>query len=148
MSFVLPPYTGTGQRAVHLLRRRHKRRCNLQPESPLPAEAPFHIPAGCHDSTNLAAEFLLQRRPPGHELETESIIDHRETAGGERHPLPIDARNMLAFSRRLIGETRLGGQLCRGVFKLPSSQRGEQIAREDGTLSLSSREAFRSEMIG
>ena len=100
-----------------------------------------------HDAADLTAEFLLQRGPPWHELEAEPIIDHGEPAGGERHPLPIDARDALAFGRGLIGEPRLRRELSRGVLQLPPAQGGEQIAGEDDALPLPMREAFLGEMI-
>jgi hypothetical protein len=56
----------------------------------------------------MPSPLLLQSRPPWHELETQPVIEHGEMPGGERHPLPINAGNVLAFGCRLIGETRLG----------------------------------------
>ena len=84
---------------------------------------------------------------PGHELETEPVIDHGEAAGGERHPLPIDARDVLAFGCGLIGEASLGRELRRRVVQFPPPQGGEEIAREDHALPLPACEPFLREMI-
>src|ERR1700749_5160491 len=45
----------------------------------LAAKAPVD-PAGAGDAAHLPAEFALQRRNPGHELEAEPIVDHGEAA--------------------------------------------------------------------
>ncbi len=49
-------------------------------EPALSTKAPVDAAAWHHDAGNLATELLLQGRTPGHELEAEAIIDHRETA--------------------------------------------------------------------
>ena len=76
---------------------------HLQTKARLSAETPLHVPARRHDAAHLAAEFLLERRPPRHELEAEPVIDHGEPAGGERHPLPIDARDAARLPPRADG---------------------------------------------
>jgi hypothetical protein len=58
----------------------------------------------------MLAELLLQRRPPGHELEAETIIDHGEPPRRERDALAIDAGDVLAFGGRAMREASLSGQ--------------------------------------
>ena len=41
----------------------------------------------------------LKRWPPGHELEAEPVVDHREASRGELHALAVDAAHMLARCR-------------------------------------------------
>ena len=56
---------------------------------------------------HLLAQPLLQRRPPWHELETKTIVDHGEPPRRKRDALAVDARHMLAFGRWLMAEPRL-----------------------------------------
>jgi hypothetical protein len=60
-----------------------------------------------HHTRRLLAESLLERRPPGNELESEAILEHREPAGGEDDAPAIDPRDMLAFGGRMMRETCL-----------------------------------------
>ena len=73
-------------------------------------ETPVDAAAGGHDARDLLSELLLQRRPPRHELEAETIIDHGEPTRGERDALAIDAGDVLAFGGRAMREASLGGQ--------------------------------------
>ena len=49
-------------------------------EPALSAKAPVNCAAWQHNAGDLAAEVTFQRRTPGHKLEAEAIIDHREPA--------------------------------------------------------------------
>ena len=50
------------------------------PQTARPAEAPSHRAAGLHDARDLPAHVVLQRRFPGHQLEPQPAVDHREPA--------------------------------------------------------------------
>ena len=73
-------------------------------EPALSTEAPVDSAARQHDAGDLATELLLQGRTPGHELEAEAIIDHREPARTQGDPLAVDARDVLTF--RAMGDRR------------------------------------------
>lgn len=49
-------------------------------EPALSSKAPVDPPTRHHCADNLMTELLFQGRTPGHQLETEAIIDHREPA--------------------------------------------------------------------
>src|SRR3546814_6179964 len=61
---------------------RDETRCS-QAEPPFAAEAPIDAAIAARETGDMAAELLFEGRRPGHELETEAVIDHREAAGGE-----------------------------------------------------------------
>ena len=50
-------------------------------EPALSTKTPIDSPARQHHAGHLTAKLLFQRGPPGHELETETIVDHRKPAG-------------------------------------------------------------------
>ncbi len=67
-----------------------------QSYAPLSSEIPINAAARRHDAGYLLPKLLLQRRPPGHELESHPIIDHGEAARGQGDALAIDAGDVLA----------------------------------------------------
>jgi hypothetical protein len=71
---------------------------NAQPT--FASETPVNRAARGHDARHLFSELLLQGRPPGHKLETETIIDHGEPTRRQRDALAIDAGDVLAFGGR------------------------------------------------
>ena len=81
---------------------------SLKTKALLPSEFPTH--AACrHRARDLLLESVLERRPPGNELESESVLDHREPAGGESDALAIDPCDVLAFGGRMMRESCLSG---------------------------------------
>src|SRR5580700_10233667 len=61
----------------------------------LPTEALLYVAARRDYATDLAAELLFQRRPPGHELKPRAIVDHCEAAGRGRDPLALSPGHAL-----------------------------------------------------
>ena len=61
-------------------------------------ETPFDPTAWKDYPRNLLSLILFQRWPPRDELETQAVVDHRETAGSKRDALAVDARYVLALS--------------------------------------------------
>ena len=45
---------------------------------------------GTGNAVHLPAKFAFQGGYPGHELEAEAVVDHREAAGGKRQPSAIN----------------------------------------------------------
>ena len=64
---------------------------SLQAEPALALEVPADPAARAQRARHALTQPLLQRRPPRHELESESVIDHGEPPRGERDALPIYA---------------------------------------------------------
>src|SRR3546814_6844862 len=93
-------------------------RCS-QAEPPFAAEAPIDAAIAARETGDMAAELLFEGRRPGHELETEAVIDHREAAGGERDAPLVGASDV--FPRRGLIEWEAA--LCR-----ESGAEGVQLA--------------------
>jgi hypothetical protein len=66
-------------------------------EPALSTKAPVYSAARQHDAGHLPTELLFQRGAPGHQLEAEAIIDHREPARAQDYPLPVDPSHVLAL---------------------------------------------------
>ena len=58
--------------------------------------------------------MLFERRPPGHELETQAIVDHREAPRCERDALAVDTDDVLTFGGRVVRKPSLRGELDGG----------------------------------
>jgi hypothetical protein len=88
------------------------------------------------------AELVFEGRRPGHELEAEAVIDHREAAGGERHALAIGAGDIFAIACRF---ERLAGLLRQPVgnsIDLAAAKRLDQVSAEDDAAALLLGETF------
>src|SRR3546814_11448107 len=70
-----------------------------QPDAPAAPERPVDGAARRHRSSDMLAKMLVERRAPRNELETEPVVDHRETARGQRDALAVDA----AQARKRVG---------------------------------------------
>lgn len=81
----------------------------LQTQPTLSRKAPVHATVRRHYTADVTAKLLLQGRPPGHKLETETIIDHGEPTRRECDALAIDAGDVLAFGGRTMREASLSG---------------------------------------
>src|SRR3546814_13983499 len=79
----------------------------------------------------MLAELLLERRRPGHELEAEAVVDHREATGREGETLAIHACDMLACGRLQIRQARVGREPRRGGIQPATAQATQEIARQD-----------------
>ena len=80
-----------------------KAKTTLAREMPVDARWPDH-------TRHLLAESLLERRPPGNELKSHAVVEHREPTGSEDDGPAIDPRDMLAAAA-------LSSSRCRSVFK-------------------------------
>jgi hypothetical protein len=95
----------------------------------------------------LANKLKFQSWTPGHKPKSEAIVDHREPAGTQGEPLPVDSREMFAFQRQSINEPGFSGNLPRRIAQFSPSQGIEQVAREAGTLSHPARQTFLSQVL-
>jgi hypothetical protein len=89
----------------------------------------------------------LQRRPPGHELEAKTVVDHSEASRGQGNTPPVDPGDVLTLSGWAMNQTFLDREPCRHLVQFPLPQGVEPIAREDDTLTLAARQTFRDEAI-
>jgi hypothetical protein len=79
---------------------------SLKAKTTLTREMPVY-PACRHHTRYILAKVAVQRWPPGNELESHPVVEHREPAGGEDDAPAIDPRDMLAFGGRMMRETCL-----------------------------------------
>ena len=95
----------------------------------------------------MLAELLFEGGAPRHQLEAETIVDHGELAGGQRDPLPIGLRDVLAFRGWVMREPRLGRKLGDRVVEIAPTQSFQEIAGEDDSLTPSLGQALFDQVI-
>ena len=90
---------------------------------------------------DLASDFFskmpLEVLPPGHELETRSVIDHGEATRGQRNALAVDAGNVIAFRYRIRQTTMARGQRFTRRVQFLLAEHSEQIANQRHALTMS-----------
>lgn len=121
--------------------------CLTDPEGSIAAEAPVHS-RWRRDAGNLATEMPLQRRCPWDEAEPKAVVDHRETPGGERNALPVNAGDVLALLGGPTGQPSLGNEAPACCRKLALAQGVEQVAREQHPLTLPARKTLADQVFG
>src|SRR5690606_34287163 len=96
----------------------------------------------------MAAEMLFERGRPGHELEAEAIIEHREASRGEIEAAAVGARDVLAGGGFDGGLARLGGEALPQRIELATPQLLDQVAAEADPAALPLGEPLADEMLG
>ncbi len=76
----------TNPLAVVFTRTMAQRTAKSKREVALAAKTPFNAARTCN-AIHVAAKFALEGRYPGHQLETQAVVNHREAAGRKRQPL-------------------------------------------------------------
>ena len=76
----------------------------------------------------MLAEFLFERRPPRHQLESKPIVNHREAARHQRHALAIGASDVFAVG---------GGAMRKAGFSCELGDRLIQLALRNHLAGLS-----------
>src|SRR5215469_12874711 len=94
------------------------------PDLPLATEAPLDAAIVATDAADVLVETLLQDRLPGHELETEPVLDHGEAPAGKRGDAGQTARDIFAGTGRGVSQPALGRHLPADPLHL--------LALEDG----------------
>ena len=92
--------------------------------------------------------MFVERGGPGYELEAEAVVDHGEPARSQSQALAIGSGDVFAGLSGLERKTGFAGEFAGDRLKLPTSQRLDQPAGEDHTLSLPLRQTFVRQMIG
>lgn len=90
----------------------------LQSQTTLLAKTPVHPATRRHCPADVLAKLRIERRPPGHELEPQSVIHHREPARRERDALAVGSGDMIARSRRPVRQSGLGRDPGDGAVQL------------------------------
>ena len=91
-------------------------------EVKLASKAPLDSAARHHDAGNMVAELLLKRRPPRHQLESETVINHRKPARRQHHPLTECPGDVFTVTGRAMREASLVCKLRRGGIELTPPQ--------------------------
>src|SRR5690554_3532181 len=90
--------------------------------------------------------MLFERGRPGNELETKTIVDHREASGGERQALTVGTGDILAALGALEGLAGLSSEFFAEGVHLSAAERVKEVAAEDNAPPLPFGEAFPNEM--
>ncbi len=96
----------------------------------------------------MLAEVLIERRAPGHELEAQPFVDHREAARRKRHPLPVDAADIVACARRFVLKSCARGDGLRGGRQFLILQRPDEVVTKDVPLALPAGQPLRFKVAG
>src|SRR5437868_7981203 len=94
----------------------------LEPEVALAAKTPFNASAVLHDAGDVLAESLFELARPGHELESEPVIDHSEASRGERQAPAIGASDVLAGGSLHVRQPGVGRDSCTHLVQFASAQ--------------------------
>lgn len=89
----------------------------------------------------------LEGRAPWDQTESESVVDQCEAAGGQVEALPIDTRDRLALSCRMIRQASVRSDARCHSLKLASPQRVEEITCEYDVLALPVGEALPDQVL-
>src|SRR3546814_9402368 len=100
------------------------------------AQGPVDSTARRHGAGDVLAEALIERRAPRHELKAQPFVDHREAARRKRHPLPVDAADIVACARRFVLKSRARGDGLRGGCQFLILQRPDEVLSKDDPLAL------------
>ena len=92
-------------------------------------------------------ELLFQGRTPGHQLETEAIIDHREPARTQGDALAVNSCDVFTLRRWVIGEAAAGRNLRGRRVQFSSPQGIDQLSRKDNPLPLPTGKPLANEML-
>ena len=90
---------------------------------PLLAQNPFNGSIGRDYARYFSSELPFQRRPPRHELESETIVDHGESTRGESDAPAVDAGNVFAFRGGAMREAGFGREVLRRPRPAPAASR-------------------------
>src|SRR6266480_2812993 len=99
----------------------------LKPQPPISSELPGYR-STLDDAHHLAAEPVLDHRPPGHQRKFVDVLDQRELAARELDRLLEDALHRLAIAGGSKRQGPRGSECCAGAADIASFERGEQVA--------------------
>src|SRR5881397_66143 len=83
--------------------------------------------AAAHHAHHLAANPLLEHRPPRHQTEAEPVVDHGKAPAGELGRADKLAADRLPFLDRLEGQAAFGGELPADTLDLLTRQCPDEV---------------------
>ena len=86
----------------------------LQAQPPFPAEAPLDTTVIALQAADVLPDALLEKRLPGHELETEPVVDHGEASADKTCDAGEAAAHILAGICWHVGQAAISGHLVAG----------------------------------
>src|SRR6267378_805638 len=98
-----------------------------KPQIPLPSELPRHR-STLNDAHHLAAEPVLDHRPPRHQRKFVGVLDQRELAARELDGLLEDALHRLAIAGGPKRQRPRGSECCASADDIALFECGEQVA--------------------
>src|SRR6266849_11109211 len=103
---------------------------------PLPSELPGHR-STLDDAHHLAAEPVLDHRPPRHQRKFAGVLDQRELAARKLDGLLEDALHRLAIAGRPKRQGARGSECCAGADDIALFEGGEPVAAvEDAAIGM------------
>src|SRR3546814_15887998 len=94
----------------------------------------------------MLAKMLVERRAPRNELETEPVVDHRETARGQSDALAVDAAHIVIRPRRSVREAGALGDRAGRRVEVARVQGLDETLRENDALPLAARQSLLGEV--
>src|SRR5712672_4361693 len=108
----------------------------LKSQAPVSSELPGHR-STLDDAHHLAAEPVLDHRPPRHQRKFVGVLDQRELAARELDGLLEDALHRLAIAGGPQRQGPRGCKCCAGADDIALFECGEQVATiEDTTVGM------------
>src|SRR5713101_9115560 len=119
----------------------------LKSQVPVSSELPRHR-STLDDAHHLAAEPVLDHRPPGHQRKFVGVLDQREFAARELDGLLEDALHRLAIAGGPKRQGPRGSECGAGAHDIAVFERCEQVATiEDTTIGMADSVALLDQML-
>src|SRR5216683_7178460 len=119
----------------------------LKSQAPVSPELPGHR-STLDDAHHLAAEPVLDHRPPRHQRKFVGVLDQRELAARELDGLLEDALHRLAIAGRPKRQGPRGSECCAGAHDIALFECGEQVAAvEDAAIDMTGDVALPDQML-
>src|SRR5258705_10923165 len=118
-----------------------------KPQPQFAPELPRHR-STLDDAHHLAADPVLDHRPPGHQRKFVGVLDQRELAARELHGLLEDALHRLAIASGPKRQGPRGYECCAGADDIALFECGEQVAAvEDAAIGMTGDVALPDQML-
>lgn len=91
-----------------------------QAQPPIPSQGPLDAAVVALDARDVLSDAFVEERLPRHELEAETVLDHRKATTPEVDDSSETAADVVARSRREVGQTTLSRHLLPYPFDIES----------------------------
>src|SRR3984893_18513797 len=135
----LRPFTGADSRQgrPQLLDARPPTALRYRRPAPLPPQRPRNRLFPC-DTRDLSAEAALQHRPPGHQRELATLLDHGEPAARQFDRPAVDALDPLTRPYVCVVQAQLVRELAGDTGQFAAPQDAQHVGAVDGLVLLGS----------